>query len=256
MIIIEKILTEGWSAAIRGMRNPMDSWELGDSGYLCANYDPINWGLRCGEQKCCFMRKGDNDCSCFIPDMEQFKLGPNDLKLAKQLASADADSHSKFLRMITVSMDVTAPLYWWKEYDTYKVGTVANSCSTMHRIHVKELTLDDFSHDHLLNYMCSEADNYKAIKPEDALVNTINMINESRNRFLSIGKDDPARRKMFWWQMIQLLPSSYNQKRTIHLNYAVMKNIYHDRRNHKLDEWQEFCKMIETLPYAKDLICN
>lgn len=256
MIIIEKILTEGWSAAIRGMRNPKDSWELGDSGYLCANFDRLDCNPECEGKACCYMRKSDCDWPCFVPDMEHFQIGPNDLKLAKQLAGADADSHSKFLRMITVSMDIIAPLYWWKEYDTYKVGTVANSCSTMHRIHAKELTLDDFSHEHLLNHMCSEADNYGTIKPEDTLTHTINMINENRNRITMAEKDDPARSKMFWWQMIQLLPSSYNQKRTVHLNYAVMKNIYHDRKHHKLDEWREFCTMIEELPYARDLICN
>jgi len=254
MIKIEKVLTEGWSAAIRGMRNPKDSWALGDSGYLCACYDGFDCDTGCGGMNYCCMRKADSDHACFVPDMEHFKLGPNDLKLASQLAGADADSHAKFLRMITVSMDVTAPLYWWKEYDTYKVGTVANSCSTMHRIHVRPLTMDDFSHEHLLNYMCSEADNYRSVKPADALTNTINMINESRDR-LALLKDDPARYKMFWWQMIQLLPSSYNQKRTLTANYQVMKNIYHDRKNHKLDEWREFCKMIETLPYAKELIC-
>lgn len=189
------------------MRNPLNSWEKSDtvSGY------------------------GDNGADVII--------GDNDLALMKRLVFAGSD-HSKFMRMINVTCDITAPLYWWKEYDTYKVGTVANSCSTMHKIHAKEFTLDDFSHEHLVNPMREHLDV------------TVSALNACRSKFLHT-KD-----MKWWWQMIQLLPSSYNQKRTVLLNYAVLRNMYHARKMHKLDEWRDFCKWVESLPYADDLICG
>ena len=227
MLKVERVETLGWEAAIRGMRNPKNSWDKTDS----------NFG--CGEDSC---------------PLEGVELGANDLKLAKTLADA-GQVHGKFLRMIVVTMDITAPLYWWKEYDTYKVGTVANSCSTMHKIHAKEFTIDDFSHEHLIPYAdaepCSCVDvQYEGATfwPLDVLEQTVKMLNKAREMYLATND------KKYWWQMIQLLPSSYNQKRTVMLNYAVCKNIYEYRHAHKLDEWHVLCDAIAKLPYAKELI--
>lgn len=203
MIVIDKEKTEifGWEAAIRGMRNPKNSWDQMDSDFRPA-----------------------------VPE-----IGPKDLHLAEVLAKAGTD-HGKFLRMITVYTDVTAPLYWWKEYDTYKVGTVADSCSTMHKIQSKEFVREDFSCEHLTE---------RNLKTLDMI---IEVLNESRDAFnRSLKKDD-------WWQMIQMLPSSFNQKRTISLNYAVLRNMYHSRKAHKLDEWRTYCQWIETLPYSQLII--
>lgn len=221
MIKIENVEIYGWETAIRGMRNPMNSWEKSDS------YPAVDCG-KCGkiEREGCCTEEG-RDCTGFYC----YEIGKNDFALMKSLAAAGPD-HGKFLRMITVTADITAPLYWYKEYDTYKVGTVANSCSTMHKIHAKEFTLDDFSCEHLY-------------APLQDLRPTIDLLNVYRERYLET-KD-----KNDWWQMIQLLPSSYNQRRTVQLNYAVLKNIYHARRNHKLDEWNLFCGWIERLPYSE-----
>ena len=222
MIKIENVEIYGWETAIRGMRNPMNSWEKSDS------YPVVDCG-KCGkiEREGCCTAEG-RDCTGFYC----YEIGKNDFALMKSLAAAGLD-HGKFLRMITVTADITAPLYWYKEYDTYKVGTVANSCSTMHKIADKEFTLDDFSHEYL---------NEKSLY---MLNDTIQYLNAVREAFIET-KD-----KHYWWQMIQLLPSSYNQRRTVQLNYAVLKNIYHARRNHKLDEWILFCGWIERLPYAE-----
>lgn len=245
MIKIENSEVIGWEVAIRGMRNPMNSWEKSDSGW---NHD-------------------DPNPEMYIYVDEDFEgynsltIGPNDQKLMMALRNAGTD-HRKFMRMITVYLDITAPLYWWKEFDTYKVGTVANSCSTMHKIAAKEFTIDDFSHEHLnckdyhRDYIASavvDEDENSLHKvwatPLDILKFTIEMLNGYRSEYLETNdKDD-------WWQMIQLLPSSYNQKRTVMLNYEVLANIYKSRRNHKLDEWCEFCKWIESLPYS-ELICG
>ncbi len=204
MIKLESTEVYGWEAAIRGMRNPMNSWNKSDS-----------------------VLKVPEDCEIII--------GDNDLKLMKNLAKAGSD-HRKFLRMITVTVDVTAPLYWWKEADQYKVGTVTNSCSTMHKIAAKEFTLDDFSHEHLYSSTMF------------ILKNMVYKLNFWREKYLDTkNKDD-------WWQLIQLLPSSYNQRRTCCLNYEVLANIYFARRNHKLDEWHAFCDWILTLPYLEDII--
>ena len=205
MIKIENTDVYGWEAAIRGARNPMNSWDKSDTQY----YD------RCGVFR--------------TP-----KIGPNDYKLLRNLANAGPD-HGKYLRMITVTVDVTAPLYWWKEADQYKISTVTNSCSTMHKIHAREFTLDDFSHDQMT---CDAV----------AILNLIiDHLNQRRLDFLE------TKRKIFWWDLIQLLPSSYNQRRTYFLNYAVLKAMYHARKNHKLDEWRVFCDWIKSLPYS-DLI--
>lgn len=212
MIRIENIETYGWQAAIRGMRNPMNSWDKSDTGY-----QPVY----------------EDDCIC---DAE-FVVGPNDLKLMKQLIEAGTD-HRKFLRMINVTMDMTAPLYWWKEFDTYKVGTVRNSCSTMHKITAKEFTLDDFSHEHL-NKNCFSKEVFNEI---------IRVLNFHRKLYLET-KD-----KAYWWQMIQLLPSSYNQKATVQLNYEVLLNMFYSRKSHKLDEWVYFCLEITKLPYMEEFI--
>lgn len=216
MLKIENTEVLGWDAAIRGMRNPKNSWEKSDSQFV---RDP-DYG--------CF-----GVCPCAeLVDCDCCHVGPNDLKLMTTLRNAGTD-HRKFMRMITVYLDITAPLYWWKEFDTYKVGTVANSCSTMHKIAAKEFTLDDFSHEHL---------GYQSIR---VLKDTIKVMNDFREEFI---KDHE---KVNWWQMIQLLPSSYNQKRTVMLNYEVLANIYKSRRHHKLDEWHTLCDWIESLPYSE-----
>ena len=196
MIKFDNIEVSGFKAAIRGMRNPLNSWDKIDS------------------------------------DFKTDTLGENDYKLALKLAKAGTD-HRKFMRMINVTIDITAPLYWWKEADTYKVGTVCNSTSTMHKIHAKKFTLDDFSTDHLMGFSW------------DRLYDLIEDLNWCREKFIE------TKNKDYWWQMIQLLPSSYNQKRTIQLNYEVLANIYKSRKNHKLDEWRDFCIWIGSLPYSE-----
>ena len=223
MIKVEKIETYGWEAAVRGMRNPMNSWDKSDSEFEYQRYNS---------------ETEDFDCFPCV------KIGENDLALMKKLVSAGSD-HRKFLRQIMVSMDITAPLYWWKEFDTYKVGTVANSCSTMHKIHAKEFTLDDFSHEHLID---DEPIPGRVYSPFGMLDATINNLNKCREMFLTT-KD-----KRWWYSMIQLLPSSYNQLRTVTLNYEVLLNMYHARKDHKLDEWRKFCEVIAELPYFKDFI--
>ena len=225
MITFEHTEVVGWEAAIRGMRNPLESWEKSDSRY---HNDPVY----------------DKDHPQFIHDNPIFNVGPNDLSLMMKLRKAGTD-HRKFMRMITVYVDITAPLYWWKEFDTYKVGTVANSCSTMHTIHKKEFTLDDFSHEHILDETFTGE-----VIPMVLLEATIKCLNENRAHYLST-KD-----KKYWWQMIQLLPTSYNQKRTVMLNYEVLANIYKSRKDHKLTEWHEFCNWIKTLPYSKLIVGN
>ena len=211
MIRIEHTEVFGLEAAIRGMRNPLESWVKSDS-YWTHIEDPETL------QTAKF----------------EFFVGDNDLGLMKKLARAGSD-HGKFLRMINVACDITAPLYWWKEFDTYKVGTVANSCSTMHKIHSKEFTMEDFSCEHLM---------------DDAIyhmASTVGVLNFYRKKF------NETNDKKWWWQMIQLLPTSYNQKRTVQLNYQVLKSMYHARKNHKLDEWHDFCAWCESLPYFMEL---
>lgn len=230
MIKIEHVETLGWEAAIRGMRNPMNSWEKSDSGYGC------NKGL-------CKDCPDTDNCPYQYQDAI---IGHNDLDLMTRLRNSGTD-HRKFMRMITVYMDITAPLYWWKEFDTYKVGTVANSCSTMHKIADKEFTLGDFSCEHLTREKPLVEDTYY-MEPPNAiwLMNlTIYTLNQYRNLYLQT-KD-----KKYWWQMIQLLPSSYNQRRTVMLNYEVLENMYKSRRLHKLDEWVDFCSEIESFPYSE-----
>lgn len=231
MIKIENTEVMGWEAAIRGMRNPMNSWEKSDS-IFCKRME-------------CYTCEVRDDCGVDILD---YDIGPNDHNLMLKLCDAGTD-HRKFMRMITVYVDITAPLYWWKEFDTYKVGTVANSCSTMHKIHEKEFTLDDFSHEHLITgekpLVEGGAD---APEPPNAIWlihRTIQTLNQYRDLYLQT-KD-----KKYWWQMIQLLPSSYNQRRTVMLNYEVLANIYKSRNNHKLDEWRALCNWIEKLPYSE-----
>lgn len=203
MIEITNTNVHGWYEAIRGMRNPMNSWDKSDSE--------------------------------FHYDLNRFSMGSNDHELMMKLVGAGSE-HAKFRRMIIVSMDILAPLYWWKEFDTYKIGTVANSCSTMHKIHAKEFTVDDFSHEHL-----SESSLFQ-------LKNIIKYLNDARELFIK------TKNRAYWWQMIQLLPSSYNQKRTISLNYEVLANIYYQRKGHKLNEWNDFCAYIKGLPYSELII--
>lgn len=232
MLKIENTEIVGWESAIRGMRNPMNSWEKSDSRFSLLD--------DCGDCTHCNLR---------FDECNEQQIGPNDLELMTSLRNAGTD-HRKFMRMITVYLDITAPLYWWKEFDTYKVGTVANSCSTMHKIADKEFTLEDFSCEHLyaeddicgMYYSTTAEEEFTST---DVLKVVIEALNNYRKMYLAT-KD-----KKDWWQMIQLLPSSYNQRRTVMLNYEVLANIYKSRRNHKLDEWHTFCDWIESLPYSE-----
>ena len=233
MIQIENVEVMRWEHAIRGMRNPMNSWEKSDSG-ICKGGDN---GIGC--ENCA------NQEYCTHAFNRSWQLGKADHDLMMRLA-AGGPTHAKYRRMIMVYVDITAPLYWWKEFDTYKVGTVANSCSTMHKIAAKEFTMDDFSHEHL--FISRNVPNQFRTTSKDWLLKTIQILNDWRKLYLKT-KD-----KRYWWQMIQLLPSSYNQKRTVMLNYEVLAGIYPMRKNHKLDEWVEFCKWIETLPYSEIII--
>ena len=210
MIKIENIEVSGFRAALRGMRNPLNSWNKSDSVF---NED------------------------------DTFLIGEKDLDLAGRLITSGSPDR-KFLRMIHVSMDVTAPLYWWKEYDTYKISTVANSCSTMHKLAAKPFELSDFSTDHL---------NTDAI---GVLRNVIDFLNAQREIYVNGIHGQLKDDKAYWWNMIQLLPTSYNQRRTLDLNYETLRAIYYWRKNHKLDEWRELCKALEALPYAKEFIVN
>jgi hypothetical protein len=220
MIKIENVDTYGWDAAIRGMRNPMNSWDKSDS----------YWGL------------WEDESPINPSDEPYFFVGEADLTLMRSLVRAGSD-HRKFLRQVFVSMDITAPLYWWKEFDTYKVGTVANSCSTMHKIHDRDLTLGDFSCEHL--------DAWGLV----TLGNTIRTLNLDRDMYVHYDDKNGMKtdRKEYWYQMIQLLPSSYNQRRTVTMNYEVLLNMYHARKDHKLDEWRIFCETIVDMPYFREV---
>ena len=217
MIKIEHTCPFGFDSAIRGMRNPMNSWDKIDSYYI--------W-----------------------PDDEEFHIGPNDHDLMMKLRNAGTD-HRKFMRMIVVYADITAPLYFLKEFDTYKVGTVSNSSSTMHKIADKEFTLDDFSYEHLIDTPLVESEpgvpELFNMQAKHMLEITIGVLNAARLNYLK------TQDKKYWYSMIQLLPSSYNQKRTVMLNYEVLANMYESRKNHKLDEWRDFCKWVEDLPYSE-----
>ena len=249
MIKFEKVEVVGWEHAIRGMRNSMNSWNKSDSVVRKSDAE-------CSDSCYIYSEYGGDGCGdCYMT--EGIILGKNDHDLMMRLRNAGTD-HRKFMRMITVYVDITAPLYWWKEFDTYKVGTVANSCSTMHKIAAKEFTMEDFSTEHLYS---DELEFFKEI---------IDRLNGCRNLYLySKKKESPRDVKNDWWQMIQLLPSSYNQKRTVMMNYEVLANIYKSRKNHRLDEWSEnhinvdgvdmsagegifgFCDWIQTLPYSE-----
>lgn len=217
MIKIENTYVGGWAAAIRGMRNPLNSWDKSDSN--------LEGTVGCWNPQ--------NEMCEFFP-CKDCHVGPSDLALMQKLAAAGTD-HGKYLRMITITADITAPLYWWKEFDTYKVGTVANSCSTMHKIADKEFTMDDFSHEHL----------------EGRAFNTLEDVVDELNYYRGIYLE--TQDKGAWWQMIQLLPSSYNQRRTVQLNYQVAHAMHDARRNHRLDEWHVFCDWVERLPYYRDI---
>lgn len=246
MLKIENWEVVGWEHAIRGARNPMNSWKKSDSywsnGYI----------------------SGENITVQYAGDYDEYQIGPNDQKLMMNLRDAGTD-HRKFMRMITVYLDITAPLYWWKEFDTYKVGTIANSCSTMHKIADKEFEECDFSTEHLFDAESKDVE-FPIIYGEEhspiwSLNMTIKMLNFYRKKYLETKtkpmKEEAKRApliKAYWWQMIQLLPSSYNQKRTVMLNYEVLANIYRARKNHKLDEWHVMCDWIEKLPYSELII--
>lgn len=218
--------TKQWQAVIRGMRNPMNSWDKSDSGWYSIGAPCTNPAVA-------------NDQYLTA----KYRIGDNDVNLMKRLVKAGTD-HRKFMRMIPVYVDITAPLYWWKEFDTYKIGTVCNSCSTMHKITEKKFEYEDFSTDML------------TVSGTEHIMKLIVHLNELRKAYLNYdtwdnnGFKKPSK-KVIWWQIIQILPSSYNQRRTIMLNYEVLANMYKSRKNHKLDEWVEFCKWIETLPYSE-----
>ena len=262
MIKIENVDVCGWGAAIRGARNPMNSWDKIDSDYCAKHLTDLN------ECKKCQHYNADGHFCDNVP----YIVGPNDKKLLQGLANAGPD-HGKFLRYLIVQLDITAPFYWWKEFKTYRKGRKfmddgdeildpeefemfieTNSCSTMHKIHEKEFTLDDFSHEHLINDINEcwatdiEAGPECISTPLDILECVVFALNKYREKFLET-KD-----KRYWWQLIQLLPSSYNQRRTVQLNSQVLKSLYHARKNHKLDEWREFCSWIKTLPYSELII--
>ena len=245
MIKLENMDVMGWEAAIRGARNPMNSWEKSDT----------RWSINPLYDGCISVAEDDEGYELFI--------GPNDQKLMMNLAKAGS-VEAKYRRMIVIAVDITAPLYWWKEFDTYKVGTVANSCSTMHKIHAKEFELSEFSCEHLfdLGDLIDPKERFDIEKdialsaidvngnrcyytPKEHLNHTCQILNRYREKFLET-KD-----KRYWWQMIQLLPSSYNQRRTVMLNYEVLANIYPNRKAHKLDEWHDFCDWIKSLPYSE-----
>lgn len=231
--IIKTVLPspEQWEIIIEGMRNPMNSWDKMDSG-ICPCGSAFNDCL--SDATTCPRKSDDFDDAVFC-------IGPNDNGLMMQLAKG-GPVHGKYRRMIPVFLTINAPLYWWKEFDTYKVGTVANSCSTMHKIQAKEFAMEDFSNEHLIT---NQAVPCTVLSPAEYMRGMLNALNGCRKMFLTT-KD-----KAWWWQMIQLLPTSYNQKRTVMLNYEVLHNIYHSRKNHKLDEWHTFCDWIEQLPYSE-----
>lgn len=237
MIRLENWEVVGWEHAIRGMRNPMNSWEKSDSTKINGTFKWHEIAPGC-------------ESLIQVPCDPYISIGENDHDLMMRLRNAGTD-HRKFMRMITVYVDITAPMYWWKEADTYRVGVEKNSCSTMHKIHEKEFTLEDFSHEHLFNWddqednMVVGADGIFLSSEEILNAYVITILNASRDAYLKT-KD-----KRYWWQMIQLLPTSYNQKRTVMLNYEVLANIYKSRKNHKLDEWHRFCEWIEKLPYSE-----
>ena len=261
MIKIENTEVLGWEATIRGMRNPMNSWDKSDSYFNFEEYYEDAGARDCGVSTMygtdILGRESEEWCPLGMSQLEgkwvdNGIIGPNDQKLMMNLAKAGSVD-AKYRRMIVVYADITAPLYWWKEFDTYKIGTVANSCSTMHKIHSKEFTLEDFSCEHLI--MAEDyRDDLPALKENEirivgdfklALEATIHALNDARELYLET-KD-----KRFWWQMIQLLPSSYNQRRTVMLNYEVLAGIYPKRKDHKLDEWHDFCDWIKSLPYSE-----
>lgn len=230
MIKLENTEVTGWEAAIRGMRNPMNSWEKSDSSFEDVFEDPEN---------------------LHTYYMKNAEIGPNDFNLMKRLRNAGTD-HRKFMRMIAVYVDITAPLYWWKEFDTYKVGTVANSCSTMHKIADKEFKLEDFSCEHLGVTVPAELNDGEEVFQNlwiESLKRTIEDLNIARDFY--IREQNADLKKKYWYQMIQLLPSSYNQRRTVMLNYEVLANMYKSRKNHKLDEWHIFCDWAMSLPYSE-----
>jgi hypothetical protein len=253
MIKIENVVTPSaaqWEAIIRGTRNPFNSWAKSDSKtveYVIKEREPVP-GVKVGEWEPC------------VPFID---IGSNDYDLMMRLRNAGTD-HRKFMRTIVIYVDITAPLYWWKEMDTYSVGKVQNSCSTMHTIHKKEFELDDFSHERLLGYtdlspecpvpimdLSDEGDWSNVFSPYGILRLTVNMLNLCRDRYLEVKDTDKEFAKRVWDSMIQLLPTSYNQKRTVMMNYEVLANIYKSRKHHKLDEWKELCTWIETLPYSE-----
>ena len=250
MLKIEKTEVMGWEASIRGMRNPMNSWDKSDSGWSSDwpyTIDPSARGY-------IFV---DSDAE----NNFELAIGPNDQDLMMSLRGAGID-HRKFMRMIVVYVDITAPLYWWKEFDTYKVGTVANSCSTMHKIADKEFTLEAFSHEHLTKFVPGQKVNGWTLEENDLIAlpndpdygySSIGILRDIIIKALNFNREKyfKTKNKKYWWQMIQLLPSSYNQRRTVMLNYEVLANIYKSRRNHKLDEWHTFCDWIESLPYSE-----
>ena len=244
MIKLDNYEVMGWEHAIRGMRNPLNSWDRSDSEFKGS-----------GESECIgYSNNPDGEIKKIFVQFNALGIGPNDHELMMKLAKGGS-VHAKYRRMITVYVDITAPLYWWKEFDTYKVGTVANSCSTMHKIHEKEFTLEDFSWERLLTDDDLQIGDTVPLRTLECVIYALNeyrrKFNETKAKPMKNGADRALLMKKYFDQMIQLLPSSYNQKRTVMLNYEVLAGIYKWRKNHKLDEWQEFCSWIEKLPYSE-----
>lgn len=256
MIKIENTDVHGFEAAIRGMRNPMNSWDKSDSHWeeddriIVHNdngaHEYANLRELCESGDLHHLVESGHEITVYP---SKFFIGKNDFTLMKQLVSAGSD-HSKFMRMITVTCDITAPMYWWKEMDTYKVGTVRNSCSTMHTIHKKEFEIDDFSHEYISDNILETTGLGYVTNNLLVFETTINALNFLRKRYVETND------KRYWYQIIQILPSSYNQRATWKANYAVLRNIYHARKNHKLDEWREFCAWVESLQYSELITYN
>ena len=245
MIEISEVQVVGFKPAIRGMRNPLNSWDKSDSVF------DINW---VDKDHAFIGHKLDGTMArSALGKASEAEIGPNDLKLMKKLANAGAD-HAKYRRMIVVYADIIGPLYWWKEFDTYKIGTVANSCSTMHKLAEKEFSIEDFSKEHLITSEGPEAARLEepAFCSEELLRETVQVLNRFRSLYISEKKAD--QKNIYWWQMIQILPSSYNQKRTVMVNYEVLSRIYTSRKAHKLDEWRSLCEWAKSLPYAEGII--
>lgn len=249
MLAVDNVSVFNIEGAVRGMRNPLNSWHLSDSGYGCCKSTDGKSFVLC--KNCELYHEGLESPLCNL-SCAYYQVGKDDMVLMKKLINSGTE-HRKFLRQIFITIDITAPLYWWKEFDTYKVGTVANSCSTMHTITKKPFELSDFSSEHLIGCNHPEASNFIGIDPLETFQCVIDMLNDCRDLYMKCS-GDPERKKLIWWQIIQLLPSSYNQKRTVTMDYENAMNIIKQRTGHKLDEWNTLILSLKDLPYIPELL--